>query len=328
MQKTLKKIETEPLPRVLLVHGPETVWRDRIQAVLRKRNEASSFAEWNWSVFYGDKEFDVESLLVELGVVPWGDLPKIVLLKKADLIPTGTMDIVASWLEEHPDANCLAIFLDKLDKRLKYPKTLRKFGLEVECKPLKGDALVRYVLDLCTEHGKKMKRDTATIFLDRVGADLLVIHNEFEKLLAWSSGREEITAQDVQTVSSLSPGQIQERTIFQMTDFIVQKKRQEALGVLNLLLAAGEPALRILPVIERQLRLVLAVKTTTTNLDDTAKDMGESNSYPLRKVQSYAKKYSLQEVFDGFKAVLHADRELKLGVPGEQVLSDLLIKLT
>ena len=71
--------------------------------------------------------------------------------------------------------------------------------------------------------------------------------------MAWCGEREKITSLDVQTISSLSPGQIQERTIFQMTDRIVRKQRNEALDILSLLLTSGEPALRILPVIERQL---------------------------------------------------------------------------
>lgn len=328
MQKVLEKIETEPLPRVLFVHGPETVWHDRVQSVLEKRSSEGSFGEWNWSVYYGGKEFDLEGLLVELAMVPWGDSPKIILLKKAELISADTMGKLATWLEEHPQSNCLAIFLDKVDGRWKYPKTLRKFALEIDCKPLQGDALVRHVLDYCTEQGKRMNRDTAMLFVDRVGSDLLLIHNELEKLLAWCGEREKITSVDVQTISSLSPGQIQERTIFQMTDRIVRKQRNEALDILSLLLTSGEPALRILPVIERQLRLVLAAKTTTANLEETAKQMGETSSYALKKVAGQAKKFSLQELLEGFRAVLYADRELKLGVPGEQVLTDLIVKLT
>ncbi len=39
-------------------------------------------------------------------------------------------------------------------------------------------------------------------------------------------------------------------------------------------------------------------------------------------------KFTLDELFFGFKAVVKADQEMKLGVPGEQVLTDLIIKLT
>ncbi len=304
------------------------MWHDRIFAALKKRNTEDSLAEFNWSLFYGDKDFDLEPLVYELGQVPWGSGPKIVVLRNAELVPAAIMDKLVAWLQQNSRSNHVSIFANKVDKRLKYVKVLREFAQEIECIPLQGDQLLRYVLDLCTEQGKKMKRGTAELFISRVGTDLLLIQNELEKLFALCAGRDEITPSDVEGVTSLSPGQVFDNAIFQMTDFIVQSKRKEALEILHLLLGAGEAGLRILPVIERQLRLVLAATTTTTNLDVTAKQMGESNSYALKKVHAQAQRYDLQRILEGFRAVLHADRELKLGVPGEQALTDLIVKLT
>lgn len=328
LHEVLAKIETGSLPRVLFVHGPETHWHDQIYRALKKRNSEDTLAEFNWSVFHGSKDFDLGPLLAELGVVAWGDGHKIVVLRDAELIPAAKMDELVSWLEQNPDSNSVTIFSNKVDKRLKYVKTLRQIGIEIDCQPIQGDQAVRYVLDLCTEQGKSMKRGTAELFLETVGTELLTIQNELEKLLALSGDREEITPDDIKSISCLAPGEIADRIIFQMTDFIVQKKRTEALNVLNMLMVAGEPALRILPVIERQLRLLLAAKTATANLDDVARQMGETNSYPLKKTKEHTKSYELQEIFRGFEAVLHADSELKLGVPGDQVLTDLIIKLT
>jgi DNA polymerase-3 subunit delta len=223
--------------------------------------------------------------LAELGVVAWGDGHKIVVLRDAELIPAAKMDELVSWIEQNPDSNSVTIFSNKVDKRLKYVKTLRQIGIEIDCQPIQGDQAVRYVLDLCTEQGKSMKRGTAELFLETVGTELLTIQNELEKLLALSGDREEITPDDIKSISCLAPGEIADRIIFQMTDF-------------------------------------------TANLDDVARQMGETNSYPLKKTKEHTKSYELQEIFRGFEAVLHADSELKLGVPGDQVLTDLIIKLT
>lgn len=328
ISKIAKDIETKPLPRALFVHGSEKIFHDQILAALKKRNAQDDLAEFNWSVFYGSKEFELDSLLMELGMVPWGGGSKIVVVKDADSIPAAIMEKLALWVEENPQANCLALFLAKVDQRLKYVKILRQFALEVVCEPLQGERLIRYVVDLCQEQGKRMKRAAAEFFLSRVGTDLLIIQNELDKLFALTEGEEEITASHVRSISSLSPAQIEKYTVFQMTDSIVQKKRSEALDVLNTLLGAGEPALRILPLIERQLRLLLAAKTANADLDDAAKQMGETNSYALKKIRKDANRYNLQEILAGFEAVLHADRQLKLGVSDQEVLTDLIIKLT
>lgn len=90
----------------------------------------------------------------------------------------------------------------------------------------------------------------------------MFVQNELDKLIAWSGGdRREITEQDVQAATSLAPGRILNETVFKLVDFMAEKKRDEALSVLGgLLLRAGEAPLRILPLIERQLRLLLAAK--------------------------------------------------------------------
>lgn len=328
VETLLKKLETEPLPRVLLVHGPELTCHERVYQTLKARNAMDSLAEWNWCLFEGQKDFELEPLLVELGSVSWGNEAKIVVLKEADRLLTATMEKLVDYLTENHQSNPLTIFFSRLDNRLKYVKALRLLAVEVECKLVEGDALIRYVTDHCTEQGKIMKRGTAELFLDWVGSDFLTVRQELDKLLAYCADIEEITTGHVKAIASLSPGQIANNTVFQMTDLIAQKKRKEALGVMELLLGAGEPALRILPLIDRQLRLLLAAKTNRGPLEEAAKQMGESNPYALRKVQAFAKNFSLDELMAGFAAVLHADRELKLGTPGEQVLTDLIVKLT
>ncbi len=328
MEAMLARIKTEPLPRAILVHGPERVWQDKILSALQARVADGPMADWNWSVVEGNKEFIPEPLFIELGTVPWGEGAKVVVLKHADHVPASVMDAIATWLQEHEDANCLAVFVDNLDNRLKYVRKLREIAWEIECSPLLGDRLIRYVLDYCAKRGKKMQRSAAEAFLERAGSELVFIQNELEKLIAWSEEQRQITEQDVQIISSLAPGQMAKQTVFQMTDFIAEKKREEALSVLGLLLRAGEAPLRILPLIERQLRLLLAAKTSKVRPEETARRLGENSVYPLKKQLRNVDNFTLEELFAGFKAVVKADQEMKLGAPGEQVLTDLIIKLT
>lgn len=324
----LKKLEAEPLPRVILVHGQETVWRDRVFEALKQRTEKETLGEWNWSVFYGSKDLSLDSLLTELATLPWGGAPKIVVLRDAEFVPAESMAKLVNWLEGNPQANCLALFFSRVDGKWKFWKTLCRLAVEVKCDPLQGEALTKYIEECCAEQGKKIERVALEQFAARVGTNLNVIQNELDKLFAYAGTRQELTAADVQAVTSLWPAQIAEHTIFQLTDLIVQKKRQEALDVLKLLLSAGEVPLRILALIERQLRLLLAAKTSSGNLETAAREMGESSAYPLKKLRAQAKTFSLDEIFAGFYAVLQADSEIKLGATGEDVLTDLIIKLT
>lgn len=324
----LKKLESEPLPRVLVVHGEETMWKERVYDVLKRRSAQDGFGEWNWSVFHGAKDFNLEPLLTELAMLPWGESSKTVVLRDAHLVSAETMEKLARWLEDNPQANCLALFFEQVDERLRFWKTLRPLALEIKCDPLPGERLASYVEKYCSQRGKALERTTTELFLARVGSNLHVIHNELDKLIALVGERRELTVEDLEAVTSLWPAQIANHTIFQLTDLIAQKKRQEALNVLDLLLSAGEVPLRILALIERQLRLLLAAKTSSGNLDTAAREMGESSSYALKKLRAQAKQFSLEEIFAGFQAVVQADGDIKLGASGEEALTDLIIKLT
>ena len=121
----LKKLESEPLPRVLVVHGEETMWRERVYDVLKRRSAQDGFGEWNWSVFHGAKDFNLEPLLTELAMLPWGESSKTVVLRDAHLVSAETMEKLARWLEDNPRANCLALFFEQVDERLRFWKTLR-----------------------------------------------------------------------------------------------------------------------------------------------------------------------------------------------------------
>ena len=321
-------MKKDPLPRVFLVHGSEMFWHRQILAVLQERVFRGELGQWNWSVFYGSKDFEEEPLLVELATLPWGGTEKIVVLKEANLIPAATMERIALWLQNHPTGNCLALFFERLDNRLKFIKIIRKMAWEINCAALEGDSLQRYVQDYCLERGRKINRKAVDLFLERVGSDLSFVHNELDKLLALREGEEEIRKEDIESLTSLSPVQLARNTIFQMTDFLVQGERQKALQVLDLLLRAGEPPLRILPVIERQLRLVLAVKSGRVSLEEIASQMGESSTYPLKKIRPSLRRYTIDKIFQGLAAIIYADREIKLGEPGDQVLRELIVRLT
>lgn len=327
-RELLSKLKQGPLPPVVLVHGKETYWRDQVFSVLKERNGQDSFGEWNWSVLYGAKELSLDAIIAELATLPWGNGTRIVVLKDAHLVPVDVLGKLTQWLEENPQGSCLALFFDRVEESWKFLKALRQMAWEVKCDPLEGAELARYIASYCKEVGKEMTKEAVALFLERVADDLLVVNNELEKLVALAGDKKAITAADVEAITSLWPDRLESNAVFQLTDCIAQQKRQEALAVLERLLSSGQPPLRILSLIDRQLRLLLAAKTAGNNLEVAAREMGETSPYPLRKLRAQAGLFSLEELLAGFRAVIQADGEMKLGVAGEEALTDLVIRLT
>lgn len=328
MNKIVRKIADQPLSRVYVIHGSDSYQQQQVYHALNKRAVSSGLPEWNWVNISADKNLELTTIINELRTTPWGNGEKIVAVRDADLIQTSVIDRLVNWFEKHKQSNCLALFFLKVNRRLRSVKRLLEISTEIKCERLKGEALVRWVQDYLSLRGKKITKPAVNELLQRVGDDLHLIANELDKLLLYVMDQQTVTETDITAITSITFGQLQHGVVFTMVESIAAKDLKTALNILHQLLDANEPALKILPLIDRQIRLVLAVKTKgLLSIDDVAKAMGESSSYSLRKAQKYQENFTLDQLYQGFKRIIATDSELKFGAQPRAALENLIISL-
>ena len=63
---------------------------------------------------HGAKDFNLEPLLTELAMLPWGESSKTVVLRDAHLVSAETMEKLARWLEDNPRPTAWPCSLSKL----------------------------------------------------------------------------------------------------------------------------------------------------------------------------------------------------------------------
>lgn len=316
------------LDQVYLIHGDDNYRQQEIFQVLYKRVVSDGFPDWNWVNVAATKNQELNQIIDQLQTTPWGNGVKIVAVTDADNIPADLLTKLVNWLDKHPDRNCLALFFKKLDRRLKAVKQLVAIGTEIKCDPIKGEELVRWIKDYLSLQDKKMSQEVLDEFLARVGNNLHLITNELEKLLLYVEDNSSINLTDVELVTSVTPGQLEHGVIFKLVDAIAAREGETALAILRELLDGGEPPLRILPLIDRQLRLILAAKTRgQLQIAQTAKMMGENQDYALKKIQRYQNNYTLEQLYTGFEQIIVADSELKYGADPEQTIAQLILQL-
>lgn len=324
----ITQLKKGPLARAYIIHGPDKYGQEQAYQALYQRALEEGFEDWNWVTVSGDKDLELSQLIRELTTSPWGGGVRIVVVNNAERLPTEFMNQLVKWLEKNTQANCLALFFDKLDKRLKSTKELLTLGMEVFCPSLAGDKLIRWVQDYLTLRQKSISREATAVFLERVGSDLNLITNELEKLLLYADSESTINEKHVREITSLVPGQLEQGAIFNMVEAISAKDQKLALEIFHQLIDAGEVPLRILPLIERQLRLLLAAKTKATlNTATVAKAMGESSDFALKKALRYQQNFSLEQLYQGFAEIVKVDGDLKYGANPEQIMEQLIITL-
>lgn len=328
MNEIIDRLQKQPLAPIYLIHGANKYRQQEIYETLYKRAISEGFPDWNWINIEVDKQLELANIVDELKTAPWGGGIKIVAVTDADQIPSDVLDRLVRWLEENEKANCLALFFLKLDRRLKSTKKLMSLSFEIKCDNLQGEALVRWVNDYLSLQNKKISRTTLMEFLARTGNDLNFVKNELDKLVLYALDQKTISQSDVEAVTAIAPGQLEQGAVFSMVEAIAAKNTSLALDILNKLLDAKEPALRILPLIDRQLRLLLAAKTRgSLSISNAAKVMGESQDFALRQAQKHHEKFTLDQLYQGLKSIIVTDSDLKFGADPRQTLEHLIIKL-
>jgi DNA polymerase-3 subunit delta len=98
-----------------------------------------------------------------------------------------------------------------------------------------GDG-VRWVVETAQQQGFKVDADAARELVDSLGADMMLVSNELEKLMLYTTEKKRITLGDVETMVLAA----KQRNLYELTDAISSKDRARSLQVLNALLSSGD----------------------------------------------------------------------------------------
>ncbi len=95
---------------------------------------------------------------------------------------------------------------------------------------------MRWVVSTAESRGVKFEADAARELVDALGADMMLIASEFEKLLLYVEGKGRVTLGDVETMVLAA----KQRSLYELTDAISAKDRPRALALLHGLLNASD----------------------------------------------------------------------------------------
>src|SRR5580658_3563808 len=131
--------------------------------------------------------------------------------------------------------------MDDKNKFERLRETLGERCGMVELARVTDEDAMRWVVATAQEAGSRFEPDAARELVDALGADMMLIASEVEKLLLYASGRGRITLGDVETMVLGA----KQRSLYELTDAISSRNRARALALLQGLLNssdAGEDA--------------------------------------------------------------------------------------
>ena len=122
------------------------------------------------------------------------------------------------------------------DRYERIRETLGEFCGMVELARVEESDGVRWVVEQAQKDQVKIDPDAARELVDALGADMMLVSSELEKLVLYVNEKKRITLGDVETMVLAA----KQRSLYDLTDAISAKDKARALAVLEGVLAASE----------------------------------------------------------------------------------------
>ncbi|MDQ4106341.1 MAG: DNA polymerase III subunit delta [Actinomycetota bacterium] len=238
-----------------------------------------------------------------------------VLLRNLDAWNAAQKAKIVAYLESPSPETDLVLLGKKLGAREKLLAAAKKSGEVHNFEQPTGKALVRWVVGNAKKQGLELPEEVAENLTERCSGDKTRLVRETEKLALYVSGR----PATVEDIEALCPPDLQSN-IFAFVDSLAAGRQDWALRLLEELLAAGEPPLRIMYMIRRQFLLIArsrALLGRGASQGEIAKDL-KVPPFVVRKLEEQGRK--LGE--DGAERALELVLGLESGLKGASDLGD------
>ena len=242
--------------------------------------------------------------------------------------PQALLIFIADFLRIPTDIRRME--LDDKNRFERLRETLGEHCGIVELSRVNDEDAMRWTVAAALEAGTRLEPDAARELVDALGADMMMISSELEKLLLYTLGRGKITLGDVETMVLGA----KQRSLYDLTDAISARDRARALALLHGLLNssdAGEDAaighLYMLARTFRQMLVILEKNVRDSRAIWQALWQGfRMPPFAADDLIRQARRYkSRRELTRALRLVARADLELRSSPPDKRLVLERLV---
>lgn len=319
MQILNEDLKSRLFKPVYLLYGEETFLRNSYKKKLKEAIAGDDTMNYN---YFEGKGLDVNELISLADTMPFFSEKRLILIEDSGFFKTAS-DVLTEYLPGMPDTTCLVFSEEAVDKRGRLYKKVKELGHAAEMTRQDYNQLSKWAGTILAQNGRKITSATMNLFLERTGDDMENIRMELEKLISYTMGRDVITAEDVEAVTTV---QVTNR-IFDMVNAIVTKRTRQAMDLYEDLLTLKEPPMRILFLIARQFNQLLQVK----ELSDRGADRGTIASklkvppFVAGKMIPQVRGFTRAQIISYVESCVEAEEAVKTGRLSDRMAVELLI---
>lgn len=257
---------------------------------------------------YQAGEMEPSEIAAQAETLPMFARCRLIVVRNADEWKAADLDPLAHYLEQPNPQTCLCLTAGALDQRTRWAALCKKQGLVLRLDNLTEKQMPGFIRWEASKLQLSLGPGVVERILEHTGPQVETLHQILSQLSLYAGPRGTVT---IKELSVLLPGSPQHE-IFALIDALGRKDRAACLRELHGLLAAKEPALKILSLIARQVRLLLQAKAfgPARSKSEAAAAWGVP-PFVVSKLFDQAKLFSAQELDALHEAVYQTDRTLK-----------------
>lgn len=324
-QNLIKEINQGIIKPVYLFTGKELYIAAMMEKMMVEKVLPRELIALNYTVF-DDKIADIADVLSLCETLPMMSDKRIVVLRegasflgtsKKGGITTAMTETFADYLKNPSPSTVLILYESGPDKRKKLYKQLKTTAEIVEYNKLTKIELEKWLGRRLKQAGKKSSTRAIETFIDKSNylesdeKTMEMIDNEVNKIIDYAGDRPQITIDDVEIVTPRSV----EDNVFNMVDYAVTGRKDEALIMLRNFYLEGESPFGIFALLTRQLRLMLQVKLYTEQRKPADYIVGQTGIKPflVKKMTRIGSKRSSESLTRKMIEAADLDYKMKTG---------------
>jgi DNA polymerase III subunit delta len=244
--------------------------------------------------------------------------------------PNAVLVFIADFLSIPADVRRMEM-QDK-DRYDRIRETLGEYCALIELARVDESDGIRWVTEHAQSQDVKIEPDAARELVDALGADMMLIANELEKLVLYVGEKKRITLGDVETMVLAA----KQRSFYELTDAISAKDRTRSLEVLEAILSMGDGEdasighLYMLAKTFRQMLVILEKNVRDSRAIWQALWQGfRVPPFAAEDIIRQARRYkSRRELTRALRLIARADLQLRSNPPSKRlVLENLVLDL-
>ncbi|WP_053219110.1 DNA polymerase III subunit delta [Virgibacillus senegalensis] len=330
--EVLKEIKSKHFSPVYLLYGTESYLIQDIRQQLLMKALTEEDRETGITT-YDLTETSIQEVIEDAETYPFLSERKVIIANNAVFLKAKpekvavehNLDVLQTYLAAPAEYTILVIIapFEKIDERKKVTKTLKQQSAFIECQPIRDWDLPKWIQTLAKNAGVAIEEDAFDIIGQEVGANLLMLKQEIDKLALYAGEEGRITREITEKLiahNATTSG-------LKLVDAVIEKDLSKAVHIYKDLEKANEDPIALVALLASQFRTVMHVKVLQRK-GYSQKQMAQQlkvHPYVVKMSQKREKSFTLEELQEIIHIFTETDTQIKQGKMDKSLSFELLL---